>query len=1449
MPETDVRTKDVLHDEYNADLLMRYKNIARAYRDVHVLTGREYNAILKMDNVNDINAVIGPFAQMDDDLLGRFCVAFIGEDTENFNNAPVAILARAYIFKKNNTKRRNRNKPDAMADALARRIDEMSMDFANSGGMVLDNGDNKWPLVDINNIANVYEGFSMALRARLADLDEDRDAEKIAQMRANIAQMDTVISEYDKTWGLNKVHAEYAPKLESRWDEIMSMLNQAELSQESKEALKRFNFLDQDNNSISQVLEDGEIDPEGRAAALLELARGNVARRYVTASAGKKLNADELARELNTEFLLKLYQIEKADKLVRSISEDPEMFMNEDKREEFMNTLSLLGGDISNDAYNTTLDADVNATAGWAARLGHKMGGAKIGGFFDKLFLKNERVDRMANVRMTRKAVDRRQQRLHILKRVLKGFAGAFIASILVMTIATAVASTAGIPVAMALSGLGLTGALGISGIQIGRWRRAQRAAGAPTGIRAFLSDTRLLSSLVVTGTAVAAMCFGAAGMADTAMTLGFGALGLGALKNGAEMYTDVRDADKGVIEALNIARNKFKSGNGMKDAFDAYRRARRADGSIVKSLAAGIFSAGSVVLGGLTGRALANALIDWINTAFPDNKIFQNATTRMERQEFTKEVEHSKTVTDYTDEMTQRAERAVNYWYRNNPELLQQNIDAVNQYNAENGTDINPYRALRIMDMCDPNRHGTYTAAGWQRDWGFTPEQINMAAHAIGPNGTVNPEGMEIVRQLDLQHMGKYGEVGAVHGHEPRYGDVYRDIQELPTQRVEKWMETETDYRDVPVTDYNRAHGNNMAAVGNYTARRGGNQSLGQRIEKFWNGIKRENYADVPQTKEETKDEIPVIEPVMEPKPEIITEDIVESGPIEKEVIDIKNVEPLRDAKEKVLEPVYTLDPENTPVITPVLNAEPEFSEVYDSITPKEESVETWPNKTKILGLTRSQAKAWRDLNARLKKVRKKLDKSPQASKAAKLHAQESKLTYYINNLCNQLGHSDYDEITRAAYEELLREDLNEKNMLIKLANEPTTGKRELADIKSRIAQIDNRINAKIKDFDDEKIDTDVDILNNAMRDKSELSYPIPVPGVQRQKKDERNGGKLPSENDLYPHIERVAEEPVVPENLKEENIGPSKAEKRALRRQEKEERKAEKRAARREFIASLPQKIERFNLRETLKRAIHREEKNDWPGRTYSVPDSLKRLGATPDLIDESIASIHGASVQLLDLGRNGNPITQNSGVPLVVAEIKQDVIRDGRKDTDMIRIPFYLSTGTEDNSNRPTGHWYPLFGVMADGELFINEEYNTQELAEIAHQLDEKYGDVRNWNDDMLTEQRKMSGRQGTVGGSDVIQHVDPQEIKRLLGDTLHNGKTLYHYNEDCTYIDGSWLRMALEEMAENWEEQQRIARKNKHKQNRQEFIGHVGAGIRNLWDRLSARYYDEDDSNER
>lgn len=1445
MPEDNVRTEDVSRGEPNADLLARYRNIARAYRDVHVLTKREYKKIEEMDNVDEINDIIGPIAQMDNDLLGRFCVAFIGDDTENFNNAPVAILARAYIAKQQKGRRRifSRNSDDAMAVALAKRIDEMSEDFANSGGMVLNNGDNKWPLVDINNIANVYESFSMALKARIADLDETTDAEKIAQMKSNIAQLDAVVSDYDKDKGLNKVHAEDVPKLDSRWDEIMGILNNVELSPETLDALKKYNFLDENGKVIPQFLEDGQLDREGRAAAILDLLRGDVARRHVV---NGKIDEEELTQELNDAFLIELYKIEHIDELKKIVNENPEMFMNAEQREEFMNGLDLVGGNISNDTYNDVLDSNVNATAGWGARLANKIGlvGGKNGGFFDKMFHKNERVDSFANMRMSRKAVDRRQRTIQIVKRILKGFGAALIASILVMTIASAIAANAGISVAMAAASIGVVGSLGISGLQIGRWRRAQRAAGAPTNFKAFLKNKRLLSSLVVSGIAMFAMGAGAFGMASTSLVLGFIALGLGALKNGAEMYTDVRDADKGILEALKIARDKFKSGNSLKDAFEEYRKARHAEGSVIKSLALGITNAGSVIAGGFTGRALVNVFIDWFNTLFPDNKIFQNVSSHLEKQEFTKEVERSKTVTDYTDEMTQKAEAAVNYWYRNNPELLQQNLDAINQYNLENGTDINPYRALRIIDMCDPNRHGTYTAAGWQRDYGFTPEQINMVAHAIGPDGTVNPEAMEIIKDLDLHHMGKYGEVGAVRGHEIRPGDVYRGIKELPTQRVEKWMETETDYRDVPVQDYNRVNGvNNMATVGNYES----SKTKHNRIKDFWKSINEEKVggkrsrnprggemdiiepvfdeedfkelespsrpnfndedvihfiSDEPDLKENisTTDEVytldpentPVIEPVLDEE-EYVYEDkpretYTSDSPNTDEIVDTKSDNVDLEAKEPSLDEVYTLDPENTPVIEPV-SEEPELSNVYDNIAPHEKVTEepvVGPiGYTNALGLTRSQAKAWRDLNHNLTRIEDKINKERiGASDLRKLESKRKDILREIQRLSNKFGDHDYEEITKAAYEELLRETLNEKSMLMKLLSSDDLGRWEAIDIKSKIARIDNEI--------------------------AELTK------------------ELARQSEIF------------------------------VQKQEHEKQKAEKRVVYREFVASLPQKVEKFNLMESLRRAIHRKKKDYWPGRKYEVPPALEELATRSDLTEKPISSLHGLPVYLMDLGGNKNPFTQNDGCPIVVVEIKQDVIRDGIEDTDVLHLPFYLSTGTEGKASRPTGHWYPLSDIRNDGRMFVREKYSPQDLMRIAHDLDQKIGDVRNWYDDSLSEKRELDGKNGLVGGSDVIQHVDPETIIKIVGNTVYDGKALYGLGAMGASVDEQWMASALADMEEIEEKklkiqkkEQRTQRRTERRAKRRENIEKAGHTLSNWVKSLAidTKYFDEDDDRER
>ena len=1417
MPENDIRNNDVRRTT-DDNLIALAKNIARAYHEIGVLTEREYNAAMRANNLGVINDIIGDISNMETEQRLKFCKSFVANDTENFNNATPAILAYAYMA--------TRGEDTPMARALATRIDDMSADFANSGGMVLETG-TKWPLVDITNIADVYEGFAGALNARIADLNASADTEKIAEMKSNLVQMETVVADYDHVWGLNKVHEAEAPEYSKRWDTLTDALNRAGLFADTKDQIKKYNFRDENGNLIPQFLENGELDQEGRAAGLLDLARGDVARRRLS-TANKKIDSNEIEQELNDEFLFKLYETANADKIVQIAKENPDVLVDAQKRNEFMRDLVTQGGDISNDAYNAALNSNANAVAGWATRLKAKLGTAaeSVGGLWNKVFNKNHDVDRLGNVRLARPVVDKRQKRIELFKRVLKGFASGFVASMLITTIATAAAATAGISMAASVAAIGIMTAIGMGVTQVNRWRRAQQAAGAPTDIRAFLADKRLVTSLGVSCIAVVAMCFGAGGMADAAMALGYGALALGGTKNAIESYRDARDSRMSVAESIAWA----------------------------------IANAGAVVAGGLTGRMTANAAIDAYNDAKPENRLFQNATDRP--------VEHTEpsteTRTEYTQDALDNAEKIARMWYRDNPDILQQRVDAINAYNAEHGTNIDPYRAIMINgdaggqtfdnmrlhvnnshidsnvnDVYSHGHHRVLTDA-WGRANGFTNQELNAAARLFNADGSINANGMDVVSRLD-GFVGETNTVGYLDGrpvqtdgyfkpNDPAGWTTYTDGR--PAMVENTYETTETTYEDV--TDYTRANdgGANLAAFGNYNPR-DRRTTLRDRIGSFWDRINNEiPYRDASApTKEiepvEKPYEKPVIEPVLEDKPadekdnvhfEDVFDAAVDMDNTEQEPVEQENkpfvlppVAPI--VKEENKDEIYTLDSQNEPVIEPVIEEEKPGVDV---------------NNDKILALTRPQAKAWHDLTARLDKVRKKLDKSPHGSKAAKLHAEESKLKYYIANLCNEVGHNDYDAIERAAREALLREDLNQKAELIKAEPGENATKWEVADWRGEIAKLDKSINKKIKEFG-------ADIVENARADKSKLHFPTPVLGVQRQKKNARGDVKLPSEHEMYPRVtEVIAEQPIVPAKVEKAEHKPTKAERRAARRAEKQERKD----ARRAEYAKMPQRVERINLREVLRRAFIKSDRNDRPERTYFVPASLEKLVADANLINKPITTIRGVPVHLVDLGGNGNPITQNREHPMVVVEIIQTVVRDGLKDTDLIRIPFYLATGLENRAWRPTGHWYPLSNVQSDGSILIDESYNTPELLHIAAALDKSIGDIRNWRDDTLTQKRELSGRTGFVGGSDAMQHVSPDKVKDMVGETVYNNHALYNYSESHTAVARDWMTNALARIqSADWAE-------HKHR---------IGAGIKKIGRRALSRFGfgndDYDDENER
>ena len=1354
MPEINIRNNNRPMTDDN--LIALVKNIARAYREIGMITEREYRRAMDAENINAVQEVIADVPEMDEATRLRFCKNFVGNDIENFNGATPDILAYAYIA--------TRNDNSEMFRALAAKIDEKSADFAREG--VLNKNDEK----SISVIADLYSGFKLALESRIADLDATRDADKIAQMKSNIAQLDATINAYDGMNGLNKLRPEDAEKLNARWNELNGVLGKIGLSAEAKEEVANVKFLDAENNELNQFLDDGGLDPEGRAAALLELTRGNIAREQV-ARVDEDINAEELDLKLNSEFIAQL-------------------------------RVAARDGVISDADYNDILDENANATAGWVARAKSKLGSAadKVRGFFGRVFRKNEDVDRLSNVRMASEAVSVRQRRIELSKRILTGMLSGLVAGALITTIVTAAAATAGISRAAAAAMIGVTTAIGIGVVQVVRWHRRQTAAGAPTDLRAFLADRRLLTSLGVSAVAVAAMLFGAGGMTATATALGYGALGAGGVKNGVEAFIDAR-------------------------------KSRRADGrrmSILEAAGWGIGNTLAVLGGGMLGRYLANMGINAYNNAHPNNPTFQNTETRT--VEHTTEHETIERHWD-ADAIRHHEEMMIkNHW--ETPASFAEKIDGLMD------AGLNRNEAVRyLLAWHDTTSHNL--GQGYFNGIGMGPDEVAALRSSINGN-TINitPESLDAFNKFN-PHISETNTVGSIPNGPIRtdlpanaalgpdgkfvpgkdFYSTYTEHNGAPYQDV-KVVSTETTYENV--TDYTRAQGDGMAAFGNYNPR-DRKTTPRSRIGTWWDRVNNDRI--VPVDRGHDDEPKPIVEPVVpvdesretiEPvvpvdEPREIIEPVV---PVDEPHETIEPIVPAGDTKDPVnFDDIFTTpiaeDSEQKPQsknpfdfipVNPIVKEEnrhnPDDDIFTSPIIEPEPVVEPEPviADNGILAITRPQAKSWHDLHARLEKTQAKLEKSPHGAKAAKLRAERSKLQYLINNLRNKLGHYDDGTIERAAREALLREDLNRKAALVAAGPGANASKWDELDWRGEIAKIDHKIDKKIEKWGAE-------IEHNAAADKNEYVYPTPVPGVQRQKKDARGDVKLPSENEFLPAQPRdefVEFVPVVePENLAHKT---TRAERRAARREQRQERKEQKRAQYRADLAALPQKIERFGLFETLKRAFGKQERNDWPGREYFVPESLERLIENNDLTTEPITYIGDAPVRLVDLGGN-NPLTQNRDVPLVIVDVKNG--------DDNIKIPFYLETGLKGNSRRPTGRWYPVSRLYADGETYSDSTFASEELDEIAAALDEKIGDIRNYIDQELTARRKLAGGVGFVGGADAIQHVDPEPVMRTVSNSLiaHNNRQPYSYNAAAngypayTSAYGAWLLGHLSNIKES------------------------------------------------
>ena len=723
--------------------------------DMGLIKSNDYYAT--RGDANKIFDLLCSVPKLNDAQQQEFSERLVDRLVENeqwFNLVPPSVLARAYTGTKQRLSNATGDRRDVLENRLGtitNRIDQLTDEFAGKFG---------YYFADQTNVADVYDGYTDMFNARRGDVDQSRQS----VINQNQALLDDGIKAYDDVWGLGNVDPNRVDELEPRLEKLTDILDRQNISDETMSVAGKYKFLDADGNVIPQFIDkDGNaaedwsqgcvLDANGRLSNVVDLARHDVVKKHV-AKLDENIDDAALGAELNDALLYKLFQIDTADKVVQDALEHPDQFTNPEHLNNFVEELKNNGGKATENGYQAAMEAQVNQTMGFAGRLKSKLKNTagRATGFFKKLFKPIEKIDARHDKRFEKsdKSTDR-QKRVQFFVRMLTGFANAFLTSAAITTIAAAAAAMTGVSLAASLAVVGVVTSIGISVYQIHKWRKAQQAEGKPTDIKALLQDKRMMASLGTSALASVAMCFGAAGFSQAATALGFGALGLGGANNTISTYKDAKAHGFSTAESLSWA-----LGNAI-----------------------------AVVAGGITGRATANWGINQFNAHNPENTIFQNKEVTQQEQVVTRE----ETSIVYKEGVTEHAREIAESWYRNNPTELQNRVDMINQYNAQYGTNIDPYRAIVLSadaggQTFDNNalhidgggvkysggQHTVLTDA-WGRAHDVSSQELSVLRNMFN-DGALTSEEMNVAMKLDSM-VSANNEVGYVDGRSAHYDGV----------------------------------------------------------------------------------------------------------------------------------------------------------------------------------------------------------------------------------------------------------------------------------------------------------------------------------------------------------------------------------------------------------------------------------------------------------------------------------------------------------------------------------------------------------------------------------------------------------------------------------------------------------------------------------------------------
>lgn len=133
--EANIRIREETSDE---NLLLLAHRIATVYSNdkIRLLSEGEAKKAQDLNNIDAVNQVLAHVPQMSAGQRMDFCDVFVGEDMAGLDLATPMILGEAYRAISARVKDGEEGQKERL-EKLAARIDDLSADFANSGGMVV----------------------------------------------------------------------------------------------------------------------------------------------------------------------------------------------------------------------------------------------------------------------------------------------------------------------------------------------------------------------------------------------------------------------------------------------------------------------------------------------------------------------------------------------------------------------------------------------------------------------------------------------------------------------------------------------------------------------------------------------------------------------------------------------------------------------------------------------------------------------------------------------------------------------------------------------------------------------------------------------------------------------------------------------------------------------------------------------------------------------------------------------------------------------------------------------------------------------------------------------------------------------------------------------------------------------------------------------------------------